>query len=193
MGRVPPADPRVRYAPCPVNSSTGYTPNRLMLGRGDLLYPVPDPTPGVEVHDSTWANLQEETTKAHEVARATLRSTQMRLKRKYDLRSYSRRFQEGDLVYILDTAHTKGKCKKNEFPVEWTGSSGGEEAVRLKAVISVVNHDRMKACHARKVPAWCKRKLLGGPEQVYCLCRKKDDGKLMVQCNEYARMAISLG
>ena len=33
--------------------------------------------------------------------------------------------------------------------------------VRLKAVISVVNYDRMKACHARKVPAWCKRKLLG--------------------------------
>ena len=49
--------------------------------------------------------------------------------------------------------------------------------VRLKAVISVVNHDRMNACHARKVPAWCKRKLLGGPEQVYCLCRKKDDSK----------------
>ena len=24
----------------------------------------------------------------------------------------------------------------------------------------------------------CKRKLFGGPEQVYCLCRKKDDGKL---------------
>ena len=56
--------------------------------------------------------------------------------------------------------------------------------VRLKAVISVVNYDRMKACHARKVPAWCKRKLLGRPEQVYCVCRKKDDGKLMVQCNE---------
>ena len=36
----------------------------------------------------------------------------------------------------------------------WNGPGvvGGEEAVRLKAVISVVNHDRMKACHARKVP-----------------------------------------
>ena len=86
------------------------------------------------------------------------------------------------ISWILPTR--RGNAQKNEFPVEWTGSSGGEEAVRLKAVISVVNHDRMKACHARKVPAWCKRKLLGGPEQVYCLCRKKDDGKLMVQCNE---------
>ena len=49
---------RVRYAPCPVNSSTGYTPKTGQLadaGKGDLLYPVPDPTPGIEVHDSsTW-------------------------------------------------------------------------------------------------------------------------------------------
>ena len=33
--------------------------------------------------------------------------------------------------------------------------------VRLKAVISVVNYDRMKACHARKVPAWCKEEVVG--------------------------------
>ena len=86
----------------------------------------------------------------------TLRSTQTRLKRKYD----SRRFQEGDLVYILDTAHTNGKCKKLSSP--WKGSGVVVEKklspyhyrVRLKAVISVVNHDRKKACHARKVPAW---------------------------------------
>ena len=35
---------RVRYAPCPVNSSTGYT-QPVDAGKGDLLYPVPDPTP----------------------------------------------------------------------------------------------------------------------------------------------------
>ena len=101
---------RVRYAPCPVNSSTGYT-QPADAGKGDLLYPVPDPTSGVEVHDSS----------------------------------------------------------------PWNGPG--------------VNHDRMKACHAPFMhcmsPPWCKRKLLGGPEQVYCLCRKKDDGKLMVQCKEW--------
>ena len=36
---------RVRYAPCPVNSSTGYT-QPVDAGKGDLLYPVPDPTIG---------------------------------------------------------------------------------------------------------------------------------------------------
>ena len=175
-----------------VNSSTGYTPNRMMLGRevnqpADLLYPVPDPTPEVEVHEYL-SNLRKETSRAHEVARSTLRSTQLRLKRNYDLRSYTRRYKQGDLVYILDTARIKGKCKKLSSP--WKGPGVVVEKlspyhyrVRVKAAVSVMNHDRLKACHGRKVPAWCKRKWVGGPEKVYCLCRKKDDGKLMVQCS----------
>ena len=32
--------------------------------------------------------------------------------RDYDLKIHSRAYEEGDLVYILDTATDKGKCRK---------------------------------------------------------------------------------
>ena len=80
---------RVRYAPCPINSSTQPADAR----KGDLQYPVPDATPGVDIHDSSpWK-------------------------------------EPGVVV------------EKKLSPYHYW--------VRMKAVISVVNYDRMKACHAR--------------------------------------------
>jgi hypothetical protein len=56
----------------------------------------------------------------------------------------------------------------------------------------VVNHDRMKPCHDRKMPAWIV-KWQANPvvdEQpskddgsVYCLCRKACKGRFMIQCD----------
>ena len=34
------------------------------------------------------------------------------MKQKYDLKAYFRAYEEGDLVYIFDTATVKGKCRK---------------------------------------------------------------------------------
>ena len=48
---------------------------------------------------------------ANETARG-LHTSEERMKREYDLKVYSRTYEEGDLVYILDTVTVKGKCRK---------------------------------------------------------------------------------
>jgi ketosteroid isomerase-like protein len=56
---------------------------------------------------------------AHEVARKTLNSTQKKMKRDYDVKILEKQYKKGDLVYVLDTASIKGKCKKRSPP--WKG------------------------------------------------------------------------
>ena len=58
------------------------------------------------------ADLTHALHQAHETARSKLRATQKRMKREYDVKVYRREFQEGDKVYLLDTAAVKGKTKK---------------------------------------------------------------------------------
>ena len=41
------------------------------------------------------------------------------MKRDFNLKVYSRAYEEGDLVYILDTATVKGKCRK--LSPSWKG------------------------------------------------------------------------
>ena len=175
-----------------VNRSTGYTPNKLMLGRevnqpADLLYPVPNTKPkaGDEEYVS---NLREEITKSHEDARRNLRSTQKRMKRDYDLRTHLRTFKKDAMVYVLDTARTKGKCKK--LSPSWKGPalvlqplSQYKYRVKMKDNIFVANHDRLKECQIDRVPAWIKRELEKS-EPVYCICRQENDGTFMVNCDE---------
>ena len=104
-----------------MNKSTGYTPNMMMLGREvnqpvDLLFP----TKATEMSaDQYVAELQKSLKKAHDVARRNLKTTQERMKRDYDLKTYVRVYDVGDPVYILDTATIKGHCKKLSPP--WKG------------------------------------------------------------------------
>ena len=120
------------------------------------------------------------------------------MKRDYDLRILQRSYEEGDLVYLLDTASVKGKCKKLCSP--WKGPavitckiSGSLFRVKLKNAIFVVNHDRLKPCKDRQVPRWVKHWRenpdVRSPDQgdddndVYCLCRKPWQGRFMIQCD----------
>jgi len=76
------------------------------------------------------SNLVEKIQKAHEVARGTLKTSSKRMKRNYDLRVLQRPYAEGDVVYLLDTAVLKGKCRELCSP--WKGAS-----IDSKEVISV--------------------------------------------------------
>ena len=49
---------------------------------------------------------------AHEMARSRLQTSKERMKLDYDLKVYSRAYEEGDLVFILVTATVKGKCRQ---------------------------------------------------------------------------------
>jgi len=83
------------------------------------------------------------------------------MKKSYDLKILFRPYDKGDVVYILDTATTKGKSKKLLSP--WKGPaiiidklSPYLYSVCLKKAIFVVNHDRMMPCRDRVLPPWLK-------------------------------------
>ncbi|XP_046566019.1 inhibitor of growth protein 4-like [Haliotis rubra] len=141
----------------------------------------------------------------HQLARKKLQTTQCHMKRDYDLRIMSRKFEEGEMVYILDTASTVGKSKK--LSPSWKGPgiitnkiSNTLYEVRTRKTTSVHHHDRLKPCRDRVIPSWIQRFsktrssieaqedlnldwLFSNPTN-YCICNKPDDGKLMIGCDQ---------
>ena len=98
-----------------VNRSTGYTPNMLMLGREtnqlvDLVYRGTG-TNTYEGPDEYVVSLEKAIHDAHEVARKTLKTTQLKMKN-YDLRVFEKQYKIGDLVYVFDSAHRLGKAQE---------------------------------------------------------------------------------
>lgn len=107
-----------------VNRHTGFTPNKLMLGREvnvptDLVFRSPEPAKVVD-HEDYVTRLQESIRTAHEVARDVLKTQQVHMKRDYDVKIQTREYAMGDFVYVLDSAKTKGRSKKLDPP--WKGS-----------------------------------------------------------------------
>lgn len=107
-----------------VNRSTGFTPNMLMLGREitqpvDLVYPLTLARHSDKDLDQYLAELIRNICIAHETARDTLKTTQSIMKRNYDLKILEKPYRVGDIVYVLDTATVKGKCRKLTPP--WKG------------------------------------------------------------------------
>ena len=106
--------------------------------------------------------------KAHEVARNSLKTNQRTINRKYDLWVLQRTYREGDLIYILDTATTKGRCKKLS---PWKGPgiitrviTPSLFRVNLKNAEMTDNHDRLKPCNDGAIPHWVHT-FLENPEQ----------------------------
>ena len=184
-----------------VNRRTGYTANKMMLGRevntpAYLMFPLP-----AEEHediDQFVAKLTRNIQTAHNAARTQLKTTLKRMKRDYDLRGVVKRnYQAKDIVYLLDTAVLKGNCRKLSSP--WKGPaivierlSAALFRVQLRKSMFMANHDRLKPCKDRKLPDWIK-KWQDNPNgtqisdvddsTVYCLCREPWQGRFMIQCD----------
>jgi hypothetical protein len=99
---------------------------------------------------------------AHMVARETLKQSQKRMKRDYDVKVRVRELKLGDLVYQLDTAIVKGKTRK--LSPSWKGPIVVIEKltpylykIKLKWGIITANHDRLKLCQDREVPEWAQK------------------------------------
>ena len=64
--------------------------------------------------------------------------------------------------------------------------------VKLRNAVFVTNHDRLKPCRDRVLPAWLI-KARDQPEpdpgeeapdgQLYCMCKKPWQGRFMIQCD----------
>ena len=185
-----------------VNRSTGYTPNKLMLGReinlpAQMMYPIPGQR--FESPDDFVDHLTKEMQRAHTEARETLKTSQRAMKRSYDLKILLRPYAEGDLVYILDTAIAKGQCRKLTSP--WKGPgiivtklSAYLYRVKLRKAVFVTNHDRMAPCRDRRVPPWIltwkakgqddrQADLPDDDQTLYCVCQRPWEGRFMIQCD----------
>ena len=178
-----------------VNRSTGYTPNKLMLGR-EINTPVELMIPGANhqpKHTSEYVNnLEKQMLHAHETARATLKVTQERSKRDYDLRARTSSFDRGEAVLYLDKSSRPGQCKKLT-PI-WVGP-GVITTVLSPCLyrvqfrnreVKVLHHDYLRKCTDGALPSWvtrAQREIRENVQAVYCICGKPDDGWLMIQCD----------
>jgi predicted aspartyl protease len=183
-----------------VNRMTGFTANKLMLGRevntpADLMFPhqINQQSNRQNYVTKLTAVMQE----THEVARSVMKTTSKRMKRNYDLRVLERNYQVGDVVYLLDTAVLKGQCKKLCPP--WKGPavivhklSDCLFRIKLRNAVFVANHDRLKPCRDRKIPQWIEHwkqspeksvATARGDDRIYCLCRQPWQGRFMIQCD----------
>lgn len=108
-----------------VNRNTGFTPNKLMLGRevtlpADLVFRPTNKDEDKSIDDYV-TRLQKSIRLSHEVARNVLKTSQAHAKRYYDVKLYTRAYTVGDLVYVLDTAKVKERCKKFYSPRKGPG------------------------------------------------------------------------
>lgn len=149
-----------------VHRQTGYTPNRLMLGR-EVIQPVHLITNNIPGHlspqtaDEWIADLSLRLAEAHACARQNLKQTQHRQKRDYDLRVVEHHYSEGDLVYKLDSTTKVGQSQKLRAP--WTGPylvvacRPPIYTIRDRKKEHIIHHDKLKMCQDREIPVWLRR------------------------------------
>ena len=189
---------------CTVNRSTGFTPNKLMLGR-EVTQPLELMCGVQETRHSTaeYVKLVEtRMAEAHEAARRSLKETQRRQKRSYDIQQHTTRYQEGDAVLMTNSASKIGQSRKLQ-PL-WLGPFLVTQVISptLCKIASqrksfIAHHDRLRPCKDKVLPLWLERRRLRlegitdildetlgsfAFEPIYCYCRKPDDGSLMVIC-----------
>jgi transposase InsO family protein len=150
-----------------LNRSTGFTPNKLMLGREvfkpcNLVFGVPNDdrlprSPEVYVRD-----MEDILRQVHAVARENLQQSVSVNKRDYDLRIRQAQYDVGDFVYVLNNHPTPGISRKLQ-PIY----KGPFLVVKVLSEVLyrlrdrrrefVTHHDRLLLCQDRFVPLWLRR------------------------------------
>ena len=151
------------------HDSTGYTPNRLMLGR-EVHLPVHlamGASPKASSHESWDAyvhELNDEMSAIHAFARKHLESATRRQKKDYDSRAHLKRYQEDDLVYFRDDTKVIGLNPKLKNR-RWAGpavivrkiSDLLYEVKVSEKKSKILHHDRLKEYLSDDVPEWIKK------------------------------------
>ncbi|XP_057691272.1 uncharacterized protein LOC130915330 [Corythoichthys intestinalis] len=149
------------------HSVTGYTPNRLMLGREthqpqDIQSGTAKLNTGpMEVSDFLY-NLEEGLNEVHSLAREHLRTAQARQKKMHDLRAKEHSYNVGDLVFLKDDTKKKGMSPKLQ-PI-WKGplivaARRGPVLYEIQGPKRsiIIHHDRLKPYNSDVIPVWVSR------------------------------------
>ncbi len=174
-----------------VNRHTGFTPNKLMLGRevstpAELMFP--DKVDNKKSPEDYVNSLTTQLKLAHDTARDTLKVELRRTKSYHDLNTRTVVFSAGDAVMMLENA------PKNKLTPKWLGPAVITHVLspnNVRILLSnrepkVVHGDKLKHCNDRALPSWVVKRQREIREQtvaLYCHCNKPDDGFLMVQCD----------
>ena len=150
-----------------VSRSTGFTANKLMLGRevnksADLLFGVDKANKISQSPPDYVVRLEKILKEAHRVARENLKSSVLYNKRDYDQPLYQTSYNTGDLVYVLDPSNKPGVSTKLQ-PI----FRGPYLVVKVYSPILylvqdrkrqvVVHHDRLLLCNDRFIPMWMRK------------------------------------
>ena len=148
------------------HSSTGISPNRMMLGREtlmpqDLGKGLPEDPDSCDP-DGYVTKLQHQLESTQQLARQHLKGAVQRQKRDHNLRASFHLYQPGDLVYTRDNSRTKGHSPKLQ-PL-WAGPAVvierlGEVLYRIRdrKRTRTLHHDRLKPCRSDQIPLWVHR------------------------------------
>lgn len=147
-----------------VHRQTGYTPNRLMLGR-EVMLPLDILLGTVEdkaYEPAEWVKeLETRLAKVHKFARDSLKTAQARQKKDYDINLRNSSYEPGDVVYRLDETSKVGLSRKLQAP--WSGpflvtnSRPPIYQIQTPRREFYVHHDKLKIGRDRLLPLWLRR------------------------------------
>ncbi len=148
------------------HSTTGYSPNFMMLGREtlqpvELLFGGYRPTTDDQNEcDYVW-ELREKLTQVHDIVRTNLQEHCNRQKKDYDVSKSFNKYNVGDLVYVRNNIRTKGLSPK--LQPNWQGPCIimrkisdliFEVRSRQNGRTKILHHDRLKPCVSDDIPRW---------------------------------------
>ena len=155
-----------------VQSSTGQTPNQMVLGR-DVTLPLQacmglPPQSNfdcseIEDHQSYVQKLTSQLKDVHCHARKHLKKRAQYQKRHYDLHTKRRSFHVGDAVWVHDPTKRRGVCSK--LAPQWKGpflvTKKVDDLVYLvknsaTTAPKAIHIDRLRAYNSLKLPSWLK-------------------------------------
>jgi len=151
-----------------VNRSTGFTPNLMMLGREvtlpvDLLANIPTDDDEDRDEAEYVQQLRQYLHDVHTCAREKLGTALHSRKRSYDRKIHVDAYDVGDLVYILNSAGTKGQSRKLQ-PIYTGPYLIIKQISEILFVITdsrgrnrVLHHDRLRRCSDQNIPMWARR------------------------------------
>ena len=145
---------------CLENPSTGFTANKLMLGR-EVHKPVhihfdlmPEKFQSAGEYVKRLDEVMRET---HRIARNNLKGTLRTRKKDYDVKLNQATYEVGDFVYKINSATRKGVSFYGPFLVTRVLSPVLIEIEGQKKK-KIIHHDKLKICRDRCIPLWIRRR-----------------------------------
>lgn len=148
-----------------IQESTGFSPNKLMLGRetrmpAELVFGDPPNSEDLSYGDYV-QQLRADLRLAQETARVHLKQASQRQKDNYDVRLSQHTFEQADLVWFLNEVRTPQKCPK--LQKMWLGPCiitkkysdlNFEIQLNRKGNKRTVHHNKLKPYCGFTLPGW---------------------------------------